>query len=254
MCVNDIVCSGAEPLFFLDYLAQSKNVPLKVAAIVKGVADGCKLAGCSLVGGETAEMPGFYLEGEYDIAGFAVGIVDKPKIIDGSTIRKGDVLIGIASSGIHSNGYSLVRKIFEPLEENINKYKDRLGVVLGEELLKPTKIYVKTILELKDKVNIKGIANITGGGFFENIPRVFPEGLGANIDTASYNVPEIFKLLQEVGNVDKKVMYNTFNMGIGMVIVVDKDEVDLTITQLASLGEKAYKIGEMVDGEGIILR
>ena len=253
MCVNDIVCSGAEPLFFLDYLAQSKNVPEKVASIVKGIADGCKMAGCSLVGGETAEMPGFYSDGEYDMAGFAVGIVDKPKIINGSTIKKGDVVIGIASSGIHSNGYSLVRKIFEPLEENLDKYTDRLGCTLGEELLKPTKIYVKTILELKEKVNIKGIANITGGGFFENIPRVFPKGLGANIKIDSYEVPEIFKLMQEVGNIDKKIMYNTFNMGVGMIVVVSKEDVDATIIELEKLGEKAYAIGEMVEGEGVTL-
>jgi phosphoribosylformylglycinamidine cyclo-ligase len=210
MCVNDIVCSGAEPLFFLDYIAVGKNYPEKVAQIVKGVAEGCKMAGCALIGGETAEMPGFYSDGEYDIAGFAVGVVDKEKIIDGSRIKEGDKLIGIASSGIHSNGYSLVRKLLNPNEEKLNEFVGSLGSSLGEQLLKPTRIYVKTILDLIEKYNIKGICHITGGGFIENIPRMLPEGLRAEVKIGSWPVLPIFELLQSTGNIADREMYNTF--------------------------------------------
>lgn len=249
MCVNDIVCSGAEPLFFLDYIALGKNIPEKVAGIVKGVADGCVMAGCSLIGGETAEMPGFYSEDEYDIAGFAVGIVEKGKIIDGKTIAEGDALIGLASSGLHSNGFSLVRKILNPTVEKMNQRVERLGIILGEELLKPTRIYVKTILRLLDQFPVKGIANITGGGFTENIPRMIPEGLRAKINLGSWPVLPIFKLLQELGDISVNSIYSTFNMGIGMVITADRDAAEDIINFLAKLGEKAYKIGEVIKGE-----
>ncbi|HHV99445.1 MAG TPA: phosphoribosylformylglycinamidine cyclo-ligase [Clostridiaceae bacterium] len=249
MCVNDIVCSGAEPLFFLDYIAIGKNRPQKVAEIVKGVADGCVMAGCALIGGETAEMPGFYTEDEYDIAGFAVGVVEKSKIIDGSGIREGDRLIGLASSGIHSNGYSLVRKILNPNEKKLQEFIESLGCTLGEELLKPTKIYVRTILDLIRKFNIKGISHITGGGFIENIPRMLPEGLRVKINKGTWPVLPIFGLLQNVGNVPEEDMYNTFNMGIGMVIAVDRDAADEILSYLNSQEKQAYLIGEIVKGE-----
>ncbi|MFZ5986976.1 MAG: phosphoribosylformylglycinamidine cyclo-ligase, partial [Bacillota bacterium] len=223
MCVNDIVCSGAEPLFFLDYIALGKNRPEKVAQIVKGVADGCVEAGCALIGGETAEMPGFYPDDEYDIAGFAVGIVDRVKVIDGKNIKEGDKLIGLASSGIHSNGYSLVRKLLAPRKDKLLEEIKVLGTTLGEELLKPTRIYVKTILDLKDKFEIKGISHITGGGFFENMPRMLPEGFGIKIVKGTWPVLPIFNLLQNLGSVDEKDMFNTFNMGIGMAIAVDRE-------------------------------
>lgn len=249
MCVNDIVCSGAEPLFFLDYIALGKNIPEKVAGIVKGVADGCVMAGCALIGGETAEMPGFYSEDEYDIAGFAVGIVEREKIIDGNTIIEGDALIGLASSGLHSNGFSLVRKILNPTVEKMNQRVERLGIILGEELMKPTRIYVKTILRLLDRFPVKGIVNITGGGFTENIPRMIPEGLRAKINLGSWPVLPIFKLLQELGDISVNNIYSTFNMGIGMVIAADRDAAEDIINFLAKLGEKAYKIGEVIKGE-----
>ena len=229
MCVNDIICCGAKPLFFLDYMALGKNVPEVVATIVKGVADGCKLAGCSLVGGETAEMPGFYQPGEYDLAGFSVGVVDKEKMIDSQTIEIGDQVIGIASSGVHSNGFSLVRKIFDIKEENINDYQKELGMTLGEALLTPTRIYVKPILELLDKVQVKGISHITGGGFYENMPRMLKDGVSLQIQKESYPVLPIFKLIQKVGNIPERDMYNTFNMGFGMALIVKKEEVQKTI-------------------------
>jgi phosphoribosylformylglycinamidine cyclo-ligase len=249
MCANDVACSGAEPLFFLDYIACGKNIPKKIAEIVKGVAEGCKQAGAALIGGETAEMPGFYPEDEYDLAGFCVGIVDKEKIIDGSRIKKGDILIGLASSGIHSNGYSLIRKIFNPNKDNVNEYIELLGCTLGEELLKPTKIYVNTINKLKEAVDIKGISHITGGGFIENIPRAFPKGLGAKVYEGTWEILPIFKLTEELGNVSRMSMYNTFNMGIGMVIIIDESEKEKALSILSSIGEKAYLIGEVVESE-----
>jgi len=249
MCVNDIVCGGAEPLFFLDYIACGKNKPEKIAQIVKGVADGCVMAGCALVGGETAEMPGFYPEDEYDLAGFAVGIVDKKKIIDGRDIRKGDKLVGLASSGLHSNGYSLVRKLLNPNREKLSEYVGLLSSTLGEELLKPTRIYVRSILAVREKYNIKGIANITGGGFIENIPRMIPDGLRARIDIGTWPVQPIFTLLQELSKLTLESIYNTFNMGIGMVLAVDPDEADGAVAYLNSIGENAYIIGEIISGE-----
>ncbi len=249
MCVNDIVCCGAKPLFFLDYMALGKNVPEVVATIVKGVADGCKMAGCSLIGGETAEMPGFYKQGEYDLAGFSVGVVEKEKMIDSQNIEIGDQVIGIASSGVHSNGFSLVRKIFDIKEENINKQQEELGMSLGEALLTPTKIYVKAILELLENVKVKGISHITGGGFYENMPRMLREGVSLKIQKDSYPVLPIFKLIQKVGNIPERDMYNTFNMGIGMAVIVKKEEVQKAIEILEQQGEKAYVIGEVIEGQ-----
>lgn len=249
MCVNDIVCCGAKPLFFLDYMALGKNVPEVVATIVKGVADGCKMAGCSLVGGETAEMPGFYQPGEYDLAGFSVGVVEKEKMIDSKNIEIGDKVIGIASSGVHSNGFSLVRKIFDIKEENINQYQEELGMSLGQALLTPTKIYVKAILELLEKVQVKGISHITGGGFYENMPRMLREGVSLKIQKDSYPVLPIFKLIQKTGNIPERDMYNTFNMGIGMAVIVKKEETQKTIEILEQQGEKAYVIGEVIEGQ-----
>ncbi len=249
MCVNDIVCSGAEPLFFLDYIALGKNRPERVAQIVKGVADGCVKASCALIGGETAEMPGFYTEDEYDIAGFAVGIVDRSRIIDGKKIKKGDKLIGISSSGIHSNGYSLVRKVLAPKKEKLSENVKILGNTLGEELLKPTKIYVKTILELKEKFELKGICHITGGGFIENMPRMLPENYGIKIIRDSWPVLPIFSLLQSLANIEEKEMYNTFNMGIGMTIAVDAEIATDVVSFLNKEKEEAYIIGEVVEGK-----
>ncbi len=258
MCVNDVACSGAKPLFFLDYLAVGKNVPEKVANIVKGVADGCVLAGCALVGGETAEMPGFYPVDEYDLAGFSVGIVEKSKITDGKNAKKGDVLVGIASSGIHSNGYSLVRKVFDLNSDNAKEtlmtYKEELGKTIGEELLTPTKIYVKPLLKLIDEVGINTVSHITGGGFIENIPRMLPENLTAKINMGSWNIPAIFPMMQKMADIPQRDMYNTFNMGIGMVVAVDADKADKAVKCLEEAGEKAYIIGELVEGsEGVIL-
>jgi phosphoribosylformylglycinamidine cyclo-ligase len=250
MCVNDIVCSGAEPLFFLDYLALGKNIPEKVELIVKGVSDGCILAGCSLIGGETAEMPGFYPVDEYDLAGFAVGIVEKSKIIDGSGIKPGDVLIGLPSSGLHSNGFSLVRKILPPDMEKLGAYIQALGTTLGEELLRPTRIYVKTVLDLINRYTIKGIANITGGGFIENIPRMLPKGLKARIFRGSWPVLPVFEMLKDAGNLTDKDMYNTFNMGIGMVLAADSGNADMILGYLDRNGESAFIIGEVAEGEG----
>lgn len=253
MCVNDVVVQGAEPLFFLDYLACDKVVPEKIEAIVKGIADGCLQAGCSLIGGETAEMPGMYGEGEYDIAGFTVGIVDKKKIIDGSTIAPGDVILGFASSGVHSNGFSLVRKLL--LQDKGYKLQDEvaeLGGKLGDTLLAPTKIYVKPILAMLEKVTIKGMAHITGGGFLENIPRVLPEGVNAQIEYGSWPILPIFKLLQESGNVTNNDMFRTFNMGIGMVLIVPAEQADEAIRLAEANGEKAYRLGTVTPGEQIV--
>lgn len=249
MCVNDIVCCGAEPLFFLDYLAVGKNRPEKVVEIVKGVADGCVMAGCALIGGETAEMPGFYPENEYDLAGFAVGIVERSGIIDGSSIAEGDRLIGLASSGLHSNGYSLVRKLLSPNKERLREHIESLGSSLGEELLKPTRIYVKTVLDLLKKFRLKGISNITGGGFIENIPRMVPHGFRPKVYKGSWPVLPVFDLLQKTGNVKEKDMYNTFNMGIGMVIAVERDEAEDVVRYLNRESEQAYIIGEIIKGE-----
>ena len=244
MCVNDIACAGGEPLFFLDYIACGKNFPEKIATIVSGVADGCRQSEAALIGGETAEMPGFYPEDEYDLAGFAVGVVDE------KDLRKGDVLIGIASSGIHSNGYSLVRKVFEMTEESLNTYYDELGSTLGEALLTPTKIYVKALKAVKNAgVVIKGCSHITGGGFYENVPRMLPEGVRAVVHKDSYEVPAIFKLLAETGEIDEKMMYNTYNMGIGMMVAVDNKDVDAALEALKEAGETAYVVGEIENGE-----
>ena len=250
MCVNDIACAGGEPLFFLDYIACGKNYPEKIATIVKGVAEGCKQAGCALIGGETAEMPGFYPEDEYDLAGFAVGIVDADDIVSGSNVKKGDTIIGIASSGIHSNGYSLVRKVFDLREQSLNRYCESLGTTLGEALLTPTKIYVKALASLKEEgVKVKACSHITGGGFYENIPRMLPDGKHAMIRKDSYEVPPIFELLRVNGNIEEKMMYNTYNMGIGMMIAVDPAQADAALKALKKAGETAYIVGEITDGE-----
>ena len=252
MCVNDIACSGGEPLFFLDYIACGKNYPEKIASIVSGVAEGCLQSECALVGGETAEHPGLMPENDYDLAGFAVGVVDKKDIIDGSTIKSGDTLIGIASSGVHSNGFSLVRKVFESklTKEGLDTYYDELGKTLGEALLEPTRIYVKALKSVKNVgVKIKGCSHITGGGFYENIPRMLPEGIRAEVKKDSYEVPAIFKMLQREGNIDEHMMYNTFNMGVGMVLAVDPADADNTIAAINASGEKAFVIGKAVSGE-----
>jgi len=282
MCVNDIVCVGAKPLFFLDYIALGKNVPEKVAEIVGGVAEGCSLAGCSLIGGETAEMPGFYPEDEYDLAGFAVGIVDRGKMLNNENVRPKDKVIGIASSGLHSNGFSLVRKVFGKLEVRseefiasdtpdvrvahelklevggggqkgqlrwVDEYREELGETLGDNLLRPTRIYVKQILKLIEEVSVKSISNITGGGFYENIPRALNERVSVRIDKNAYEVPNIFRLIQEEGGISKRDMYNTFNMGIGMVVIVGSEEADRAVEVLRGEGEEAWVIGDVVEGE-----
>lgn len=253
MCVNDVACSGAKPLFFLDYLAVGKNYPEKIAEIVKGVADGCVKAGCALVGGETAEMPGFYPEDEYDLAGFSVGIVDKDKITDGNRAKAGDKLIGIASSGVHSNGYSLVRTLFdlngENAKANLTEYSDELGMTVGEALLTPTRIYVKPLLKLIDEVGINTVSHITGGGFVENVPRMLPDGLKAVIHKGTWDILPIFDIMQNKGNIPEADMYNTFNMGIGMIVAVDADKADKAVKCLTEAGEKASIIGELANGE-----
>ena len=251
MCVNDIACAGGEPLFFHDYIACGKNEPEKIASIVSGVANGCKQSGAALIGGETAEMPGFYPVDEYDLAGFAVGVVDRKNMITGKTIAKGDVLVGIASSGIHSNGYSLVRKVFEMKKESLNKtYESLGGKSLGETLLTPTVIYVKALRTIKEGgVTIKGCSHITGGGFYENIPRMLPENAHANIKVGSYEIPPIFDMLAKEGNISKEMMYNTYNMGIGMLLAVDAADADKTVALAEQAGEKAYIIGEIAEGE-----
>jgi len=250
MCVNDILCQGGKPLFFLDYIATGKLVGEKIAQIVGGIAEGCKLAGSALIGGETAEMPGLYNKNEYDLAGFAVGIVDKTKVITGDNIEEGDIILGLSSSGIHSNGYSLVRRLFfDILDMKTTDYVEELEKTLGEELLKPTKIYVKPILGLIKEISVKGIAHITGGGFYENIPRILPENVDAKIDVDAWEVPPIFKLIKQKGNISDKEMFSTFNMGVGMAIVISKEDVDKSIQLLNSLGESANIIGEIVKGQ-----
>ncbi len=255
MCVNDIVCQGAKPLFFLDYYACGRLYPEAEAEVVKGIAAGCRMAGCALIGGETAEMPGFYPDGEYDLAGFAVGIVDKKKVINGKDIAAGDVLLGIKSSGIHSNGYSLVRKLFGDSDKaEMEKYDDRLGGTLAEVLLTPTKIYVRSILSLIEKVPVKGIAHITGGGFIENIPRIFPEGIGCEIDKHSYEVPAVFRVMQEKAGISDEQIYNTFNMGIGMVVCVSPENAAAAKKSLEESGEEVVLLGKTVSGKGVTLK
>lgn len=249
MCVNDILTSGAEPLFFLDYLATGKLDPEKASKVIEGIVNGCKEAGCSLIGGETAEMPGFYPEGEYDLSGFAVGVVDKEKIINGSKIKEGDVIIGIASNGLHSNGYSLVRRLFFDLKKmNVDTYIPDLDTTLGEELLKPTRIYVKAFMALRDKLEIKGMAHITGGGIPGNLPRILPEGIYANIRIGSWPLPKIFGLIEKIGNIPDEDMKKTFNMGLGYVIVVSKDKAEDAVTLLNEAGYMAFIIGNTEKG------
>ena len=249
MCVNDIACSGGEPLFFLDYIACGKNYPEKIATIVSGVAEGCNQSGAALVGGETAEHPGLMPEDEYDLAGFAVGVVDKKDLITGESIKPGDTLIGIASSGVHSNGFSLVRKVFEMTKESLDTYYDELGKTLGEALIEPTRIYVKALKSVKDAgITIKGCSHITGGGFYENIPRMLPDGVRAQVKKDSYEVPAIFKLLAKKGDIDEHMMYNTYNMGIGMMLAVDSADKEKAIKAIEEAGEKAFVIGEIVEG------
>ncbi len=250
MCVNDVACAGGEPLFFLDYIACGKNYPEKIATIVSGVAEGCVQSECALIGGETAEHPGLMPEDEYDLAGFAVGVADKKDIITGETIKPGDTLIGIASSGVHSNGFSLVRNVFEMTKESLNTYYEELGTTLGEALITPTRIYVKALKSVKNAgIKIKGCSHITGGGFYENIPRMLPEGIKAVVKKDSYTVPAIFKMMQKRGDIAEEMMYNTFNMGIGMVLCVDPADAEATIEALKSAGETAYIIGYTAEGE-----
>ena len=250
MCVNDVACAGGEPLFFLDYIACGKNYPEKIAEIVKGVAEGCKMAECSLVGGETAEHPGMMPDEEYDIAGFSVGVVDKKDLITGEGIKDGDILVGIASSGIHSNGFSLIRKVFEMTEESLKKYYDELGETLGEALLTPTRIYVKALKALKNGgIKVKGCSHITGGGFYENIPRMLPDGINAHVEKNSYDIPPIFGLIAKTGGIEEKMMYNTYNMGLGMVLALDPADADKAVEILNAAGEKATVVGKCVSGE-----
>ena len=254
MCVNDIICCGAKPQFFLDYIAVGKNYPERVAEIVSGIADGCVQAGCALVGGETAEMPGFYPVDEYDVAGFSVGVVDKDKILKPDTQKAGDVLIALKSSGVHSNGFSLVRKVFTVNEQNLLRHYSEIGTTLGECLLTPTKIYVKPILSLLEKVNVKAISHITGGGFYENIPRSLPNGISAKIARSDVQVLPIFDLIMETGKIPERDMFNTFNMGVGMIVSVDKNDADKAVEILNAAGEEAYVLGELVDSdEGVII-
>ena len=255
MCVNDIACAGGEPLFFLDYIACGKNYPEKIAQIVSGVAEGCSQAGAALIGGETAEMPGFYPEDEYDLAGFAVGVVDQKDLITGKNIRPGNVLIGIASSGVHSNGFSLVRKVFPMEEAALNTYHEALGTTLGDALIKPTRIYVKALRAVKDAgVAVLGCSHITGGGFYENVPRMLQDGVRAVIRKDSYDVPAIFKMLQHDGDIAEKIMYNTYNMGIGMVLAVEEKDCAAAMEALQGAGETAYVIGSVEEGEkGVVL-
>nr|WP_330367487.1 phosphoribosylformylglycinamidine cyclo-ligase [Butyrivibrio sp. AE3006] len=250
MCVNDVICAGGEPLFFLDYIACGKNYPEKIAQIVKGVAEGCKQSECALVGGETAEHPGLMPEDEYDLAGFAVGVVDKADMIDGSTIKAGDTLIGVASSGVHSNGFSLVRKVFDMTKESLETYYDELGTTLGEALLAPTRIYVKMLKQIKkDGITVKGCSHITGGGFYENIPRMLPDGVRAVVKKDSYEVPALFKLMQKKGDLDEDMMYNTYNMGLGMVLAVDPADAEATLAAIEASGEKGFIVGSVEAGD-----
>ncbi len=250
MCVNDVVCAGGEPLFFLDYIACGKNYPEKIAAIVKGVAEGCRQAGAALVGGETAEHPGLMPEDEYDLAGFAVGLVDEKDMITGQEIQEGDMLVGLASSGVHSNGFSLVRKVFDMTRESLDTYYEELGATLGDTLLTPTRIYVKALRAIRQAgVTVKGCSHITGGGFYENIPRMLPEGIHAQVEKDSYEVPAIFKLLQEKGGIEEQMMYNTYNMGLGMVLAVDPADVDKVLEAARAAGETPYVVGRCRTGE-----
>jgi phosphoribosylformylglycinamidine cyclo-ligase len=254
MCANDVVCHGAKPLFFLDYIATGRLVPETAAAVVKGVAEGCLQAGCALIGGETAEMPGFYPEGEYDLAGFCVGLVNKDKLIDNSRVKEGDAVIALASSGVHSNGFSLVRKLIPMEKTKLDKYHVELGKTLGEELLTPTKIYVKPVLTLLEQIEVHSIAHITGGGFYENIPRSIKKGMTARIEKQSVRVPPIFRLLQALGELEEKHMFNTFNMGVGMTLTVPASQADRAVSLLKADGVTAYAIGEVVAGEeGVIV-
>ena len=250
MCVNDVACAGGEPLFFLDYIACGRNIPEKIATIVKGVAEGCKQSDAALVGGETAEHPGLMPEDEYDLAGFAVGVVERKDLITGENIKPGDVLVGITSSGVHSNGFSLVRKVFDMTKESLDTYYDELGKTLGEALLAPTRIYVKAMKSVKNAgVKVKGCSHITGGGFYENVPRMFPEGIRAVVKKDSYEVPAIFRLMQKKGNIADEMMYNTYNMGLGMVLALDPADVDKTLEALKAAGETAYVVGTCEAGE-----
>ena len=250
MCVNDVACAGGEPLFFLDYIACGKNYPEKIASIVKGVAEGCRMSDAALIGGETAEHPGLMPEDDYDIAGFTVGVVDRKDMITGENIKPGDVLVGIASSGVHSNGFSLVRKVFEMTKESLDTYYDELGTTLGEALIAPTKIYVKAMKSVKNAgVTVKGCSHITGGGFYENIPRMLPDGVSARVNKDSYPVLPIFKLLQKTGGIEEKMMYNTYNMGLGMVLALDPKDVDAAIRAIEEAGEKADVVGEIIEGD-----
>ena len=250
MCVNDVACAGGEPLFFLDYIACGRNVPEKIAEIVKGVAEGCKQAGAALVGGETAEHPGLMPEEEYDLAGFSVGIADEKDLITGEHIKEGDILIGMASSGVHSNGFSLVRRVFDMTRESLDTYYEELGATLGDTLLAPTKIYVKALKSVKDAgVKVKGASHITGGGFYENIPRMLPEGIRVEIKKESYEVPPIFRLLQKKGDIEEHVMYNTYNMGLGMVLAVSPEDADITMEAIRKAGEAPYRVGICMAGE-----
>ena len=254
MCVNDIICCGAKPLFFLDYIACGKNYPEKIASIVAGVAEGCVRAGCALIGGETAEHPGLMPEDEYDLAGFSVGVVDKDKILDPSSQKAGDVLIAIKSSGVHSNGFSLVRKVFTVNEQNLARHQSELGTTLGEALMTPTRIYVKPVLSLINAVKVKSLSHITGGGFYENIPRSLPKGITARIDRSAVQVLPIFDLIAQTGKIPERDMFNTFNMGVGMIACVDKSDADKAIETLKAAGEDAYVIGDLADGdEGVVI-
>lgn len=254
MCVNDVITVGATPLFFLDYIAVGKNYPERVAEIVSGVAEGCVQSDCALIGGETAEMPGFYPADEYDVAGFCVGMVDRKKMIDGTRMQPGDAIVGIASSGVHSNGFSLVRRIFDVSKENVNHYVDELGKTLGEELLTPTKIYVKAMKSLLASCDVKAVSHITGGGFYENIPRMMAEGLTAKIEKAAVPVLPIFRVMQKMGNIPEHDMFNTFNMGVGMCVVVPKEETDKALQAVKAAGEAAVVLGEVAEGsEGVVL-
>ena len=254
MCANDVVCHGAKPLFFLDYIATGRLVPETAAAVVKGVAEGCLQAGCALIGGETAEMPGFYPEGEYDLAGFCVGLVNKDKLIDNSRVKEGDAVIALASSGVHSNGFSLVRKLIPMEKTKLAEYHPELGKTLGEELLTPTKIYVKPVLALLEQIDVHSIAHITGGGFYENIPRSIPKGLTARIEKESVRILPVFRLLQALGELEEKHMFNTFNMGVGMTLTMPASQADRAIALLSENGVSAYVIGEVIQGEeGVIL-
>ncbi|MBQ9857892.1 MAG: phosphoribosylformylglycinamidine cyclo-ligase [Oscillospiraceae bacterium] len=253
MCVNDIICCGAKPLFFLDYIACGKNIPERIAEIVSGVAEGCVQSDCALVGGETAEHPGMMPELDYDLAGFSVGVVDKSKVLNKASVKPGDVLIALASSGVHSNGFSLVRKVFDVENADLNVYVNELGGTLGETLLTPTKIYVKSILQLLEKVNVKAVSHITGGGFYENLPRVLPDDCGVKIEKKDVRVLPIFDLLMKTGNIPERDMYNTYNMGVGMAVIVDEQSVDTALETLKAAGEDAYVLGRVVSGQGVEL-